>query len=223
MDERTLVDIRQYSFDEFVSFLFARDVQFEAEQSDLNKWDPWDRHIEVIFDSEQVSRHYVRLFTEPGFLLERFSKAQLEDGFWAIQGPNLDCSVLRILESTPPVASREQCVSSMFYLFRDFFAKEPLETAGSMWWDSLCFSWHRGNRERSKDGEDLRLQNVIFQTLVRILDLDSEFCHRASLHGLGHLQHPDTEKVIEEFIGKHPSLTDAQKAYALAAARFKVL
>jgi len=111
----------------------------------------------------------------------------------------------------------------MLDLFRDFFTKEPLDTAGNMWWDSLCFDWHCGNRKREWGGEDLLLQDVIFRTLTSILDLDSEFCQKAALHGLGHLHHPDTPGLIQQFIERNPSMPYELKAYALDAAKFEVL
>jgi hypothetical protein len=111
----------------------------------------------------------------------------------------------------------------MFYLFRDLFAKGPLDTSVGMWWDSLCYDWHCGNRKRERGGEDSELQDVFFETLSRVLAIDSLACQRAALHGLGHLHHPQTNELIEGFIGEHPDLTQSQLDYARAAARFKVL
>jgi hypothetical protein len=224
MEERTAVDISQYTYEEFIAFLFERDVQPKAGQSDPKKWNPWHWHIEAIFDSKRTCEYYVRLFRDPTFLLDRFSRAQLEEGFWAIQASSLECSVYNILSDTNlPFAVRNDCITSMFDLFRNFFAKEPLETAGNMWWDSLCYDWQCGNRKRERGSEDLLLQDVMFQTLASILDLDSEPCHGAALHGLGHLHHPETEKLVQRFVERHPRLTEEQKKYALAAAKFNVL
>jgi len=213
------IDISQCSFDEFVSFLFARDVPDETEKSD-----PWYWNTEVTFDPQRACEYYVRLFRRPAFLMERFSKSQLEEGFWAIQGPNLSCSVSGLIWNMDlEFATRQQCVQSMLDLFKNLFAVEPLDTSAQMWWDSLCYEWHCGNRNRQQGGEDLLMQDVIFQTLTAILALDSEFCQGAALHGLGHLHHPETAELIECYIRQHPSLTREQRDYALAAARFTVL
>ena len=67
------------------------------------------------------------------------------------------------------------------------------------------------------------MQDVLFETLAEILAVDSETCQGAALHGLSHLHHPKTEELVARFIESHPSLTAEQKAYALAAAKFKVL
>jgi hypothetical protein len=217
--QRTNIDVSQYSFDEFISFLFARDVPAENE-----KQEPWDWSIDVTFVPQRVCKYYVQLFRQPESLLERFSKSQLEQGFWAIQGPNLDCGVERLLSDTGlPFADREECIRSMFDLFARLFASEPLDSSVQMWWDSLCYDWHCGNRNRERGGEDLQLQDVMFQTLARILSIDSQICQGAALHGLGHLHHPGTPELVESYIREHPSLTKEWKDYALAAARFEVM
>ena len=213
------VDLTESSFEDFVAFLFDRDVSVELEGRDYWYW-----HVTVEFDARRICAYYVRLFRQPEFLLNRFTKAQLEEGFWAIHGPNLDCSVSRIIEDSDlPLSVRKECISSMEDLFERLFAKEPFDSSVQMWWDSLCYDWHCGNRNRESGGEDLELQDSFFHTLARVLASDSWICQGAALHGLGHLHHPQTKELIERFIDKHPSLTAEQKVYALAAAKFEVL
>lgn len=84
----------------------------------------------------------------------------------------------------------------MAVLFERLFVNEPLDTSIHMWWDSLCYAWHCGNRKRENGGEDSESQDVFFQTLVKVLALDSWICQRAALHGLGHLHHPETAEVM---------------------------
>jgi hypothetical protein len=81
-------------------------------------------------------------------------------------------------------------------LFTQLFANESLETSVQMWWDSLCYDWNSGNRDRSRGGEDALMQDVLFETLSELLNSDSETCQGAVLHGLGHLHHPRTEELI---------------------------
>jgi hypothetical protein len=219
MEERIQVDVSQYSFDEFISFLFARGVPGKTEE-----YDPWYFHVEVTFAPRRVCDYYLQLFRQPEFLLKRFSKDQIEEGFWVIQGPNLDCSVSRLIWNADvefPV--REECVRTMFDLYKRLFAVEHLDSSAQMWWDSICYDWHCGNRNRDRGGEDLEMQDVIFETLSRILSLDSEFCQRAALHGLGHLHHPETQELVDLYLKSHLSLSEESRAYALAAAKFEVL
>jgi hypothetical protein len=219
MKEPIPVDLSNCSFDEFVSFLFARDVPDKSA-----KYEPWYYDLETAFDPERICTYYVQLFTSPEILLERFSKEQLEEGFWAIQSPNLDCGAYRLLvDSDLTLEAKAQCVAAMFELFRKLFATEPLDSSVQMWWDSFCYDWHCGNRKRERAGEDLLLQDAMFQTLSNILSLDSEICHRAALHGLGHLHHPDTKGLIARYIEERPLLNKEMKEYALTAAEFKIM
>jgi len=128
MQESVRVDLTNVSFDEFITFLFDREVSSDAE-----KRDPWYWHVETTFDPAVICAYYMRLFQEPEFLSTRFSKAQLETGFWAIQGPNLNCSAYRIIQETDlPFSLREKCIRSMFNLFIRLFFTESLDTSVSM-------------------------------------------------------------------------------------------
>jgi len=217
------VDLTNVSFDEFVAFLFDHEINHSM-PPESEKYDPWYFHVEVEFDAKNVGAYYVRMFQQPEFLLTRFTKAQLEEGFWAIQGPNLICSVSRIIEdSDVPLPIREECIRSMADLFKRLFATEPFDTSVQMWWDSLCYDWHCGNRKRERGGEDLELQKFFFETLAKVLAIDSWICQGAALHGLGHLHHPQTKELVDRYLDKNRSLTLEQKAYALAAAEFQVL
>jgi hypothetical protein len=219
MEQPTQIDLTNFTFEEFVAFLFDHDVPPKSE-----KYDPWYFHVEVEFDAKKICAYYVQLFREPEFLLSRFTKPQLDEGFWAIQGPNLDCSVSQIIaDSDQPISIREESIVSMADLYKRLFAKEPLDSSVQMWWDSLCYDWHSGNRNRERGGEDLELQDMLLGALTNVLAIDSWICQGAALHGLGHLHHPHTIELIERYIGEHPSLTEEQKAYALAASRFEVL
>ena len=109
----------------------------------------------------------------------------------------------------------------MYNLYERFFLKEPLETSSHMRWDALAFDWDCDNRSRENGGEDELMQDVMFETLGHILILPSETCQAAALHGLGHLHHPKTKKVIERFLS-HPVSPELHD-YALAASRFEVL
>jgi hypothetical protein len=213
----TDIDITNYSFDEFVSFVFDHDVAAEHEE-------PWYWKIpDVMFASRHVCAYYVQLFRKPEFLLERFSKPQLEQGFWAIFG-GPDWALQHLLWDTNiPFAQRKECVGAMFDLFSRFFSTEPLEGACMMWWDGICYDWHCRLRVRERGGEDLEMQDVMFETMSAILFLDSPHCQKAALHGLGHLRHPDTQPLVERYLEAHRSLAEADREYALAAARFEVL
>jgi hypothetical protein len=210
--------LADFSYDEFVSFIFDREIRVRD-----GAYHPWYFDVAVVFDARRVCEFYTRLFRRPEFLLDKYSKAQLEEGFWAIHGDAFDCCAQRIIWDTDVLfASRCECVRSMSDLFKRLFALEPLETAVIMWWDSLCYDWQCGNRDRQRGGEDRSLQDVMFEVLADLLQNDSEICQDAALHGVGHLHHPATQQLIEDYLMQRPSLTKERQQYALAAARFDV-
>jgi len=211
------------SFEEFIDFLFDHKVvPIPDTQSDAPE--PWYWHSEVEYDAVAVVGYYIRLFSNPRFLLLKFSRDQLEQGFWAIHSGNLECSVDQMIwHKGVPFEDREHCVQSMFHLFEKLFAYDSFDTSVNMWWDSLAYDWHCGNRSRSNGGEDQLIQDVMFQTLGRILSLPSEACQMSALHGLGHLHHPDTQNLIERFLRENCSASAKLREYAQEAARFEVL
>lgn len=143
MEQQAAVDLTGYSFDEFMEFMFARETP-DAERENAERGigernsehanpGPWYWKTDVTFVPSMVCEYYTRLFQDPQFLTGRFSPTQLEEGFWAIQGPNLDCSVSRILEDADlTLTMRADCIRAMFDLFKRLFASAPLDTSVSM-------------------------------------------------------------------------------------------
>lgn len=216
-------DIRGYSFDEFIDFIFNHEVNERLTNGERPK-DPWYYMSEVECSPETVIEYYIRLFKEPEFLFSRFSREQLEQGFWLVPGESLECSIGEVIwDESVTFENRAECVRSMFYLYEKFFAIDFLKSSGEMWWDSLCYDWHCGNRSRSNGGEDLLMQDVMFETLERILALSSENSQAAALHGLGHLHHPKTVEVIDAYLERNQHLDLGLVDYARAASRFEVL
>jgi hypothetical protein len=219
----TSLDITNYSFEAFVAFLFEHPV-VPVPSPGTGEPEPWYWSMETTFDPLVVAGHYIHLFTQPQPALSQYSGPELEQGFWAIVSGNLNCSVAEIIwDTSVPLEIRESAIRSMYYLYRDFFASHPLETADNMWWDSLAYDWHCGNRLRSNGGEDHSMQEVMFEVLSKILDLPEAHTRYAALHGLGHLHHPATPQLVERWLGKHESLDPDLICYAQEAARFEVM
>ncbi|MCU1302261.1 MAG: hypothetical protein JWQ87_2545 [Candidatus Sulfotelmatobacter sp.] len=218
MPDHEEIDISGYSYDEFVSFVFDREIRAQE-----GRYHPWYFDVKVAFNASRLCEFYIRLFRSPDFLLRKYSRAQLEEGFWAIHGGAFDGSVQNLIWNTDvPFPSRCECLKSMSDLFKCLFATEPLETSVFMWWDSICYEWECGNNQR-RDGEHVPMQNIIFEVLADLLQNDSQICQHAALHGLGHLHHPATQELVEAYLGQRPSLTQERRQYALAAARFDIL
>lgn len=215
-------DIISASFDEFVEFLFAHEIiPIPKESSEPS---PWYWQVEVEYDPINIAQYYTQLFSKPEFLVSTYTKGQLEQGFWAIQSCNLGCGVLEIIwETEISFNIREECVRAMATLFEYLFTKEPLDTSVNMWWDSLTFDYCCNNRSRLNGAEDAAMQDVMFETLTKILSQSAVHCQEAALHGLGHLMHPDTTKIIDKYIAKNKLIDPSLRDYAKEAARFEIM
>ena len=141
-----------------------------------------------------------------------------------MQTGNLDCAVSEITwHGAVPFGLRASCIRAMFCLLERLFSKATLETSVEMWWDSPAYDWACGNRSRANGGEGEPMQDVMFETLSRVLELGSPHCQGAAQHGLGDLQHPGTEALIQSYLDHDDSMEPALREYARAAARFDVL
>jgi hypothetical protein len=213
MELREPSDLTNISFDEFVSLIFVRDMPPPRRGDSTRRFTTWGWSL----TPQKCAPITCNCFTGRSFWFRasRSSNLKRDSGqSWAIpsNGPR-----------PTSLSSRKDCIESVAVLFERLFANEPLDTSVHMWWDSLCYAWHCGNRNRERGGEDLELQDIFFQTLSKVLAIDSWICQGAALHGLGHLHHPGTKELVNRYLDENPSLTTEQKAYALAAAEFQVL
>ena len=217
------VDLSNATLHEFVLFLFNRPVVPVPERPGDGP-EPWYWNTETTFNPEHIAGLYIQLFSRGTALLGSYSDAQLEQGFWAIHGCNLDCSAGNIIwEPSVPLEKRSELVQSMRYIFKGLLAERTLDTAIDMWWDSLAYDWHCGNRARANGGEDAQMQDVMFETLCSILDSPAGHIQYAALHGLGHLHHPNTDLAVKTWLASRPSTDPDLVSYAEAAARFEVM
>lgn len=197
-------DLRNATLDQFAQYIFEN-----AESKWKDECDP-----AVDLNPSEFATLYTKLFSNPTFLLDRFTLKQLECGFWEIQSCNMPGNAGEIIfDGTVPFELRRLCIESMYSLYDNIFAIPLLPLICDMWWDGIAYGYCCGNYSR-KNEDQRQLQDVMFSTLCRILALSSEPCQYGALHGLGHLLHPDTKQVIEEFLRSHKSFEG--EAYARA-------
>jgi hypothetical protein len=207
-------DLRDISFDAFLDLIFDRPVADKAKKEKEWYWKVGiNRWIEM--DRPHLVDLYAELFSRSDELPGRYSKDKLEQGFWFMMGGSLEFTPDELIRDDElSIDLKERLIKSMYFLYEKFFYDAPLQTSSYMWWDSFAYSYCvPGSRDPVNNEEHRRIQDTMFHTLVRILALDSEICQVAALHGLGHLRHPDTKKVIEDFMKRHPNLTEKQIDY----------
>ncbi|MEM9477785.1 MAG: hypothetical protein AAGA71_21050 [Pseudomonadota bacterium] len=71
--------------------------------------------------------------------------------------------------------------------------------------------------------EHKRIQDAMFKTLAKILKRSATDCQSAALHGLNHVAHPNTVRLIESFIKDHAELSGESIDYARLCAKGQVL
>lgn len=201
-------DLRTCSYNEFLDFVFEHPVEREH-------W-YWGK-LDVVFDADHNTELLTELFTNARPLLERYTREQLEQGFWALQSGCVDGLVEHVMfDFTVSFEKRAECIRAMFFLYRDLFAVDDLGTSSNMWWDCIASSYSVCHRSQTTSEDDRKIQDVMFETLTKILYLESEECQGAALHGLGHLRHPNTETVIRDWVGTQPDLSEDDLEYAEA-------
>jgi hypothetical protein len=199
------------TFDDFVKFFFENGAEPFRRES--------DEEPELIYRPAQAVRFYEMLFTSARDLPKRYDSRQIDAGFAAMIDCNVPMYVTDLIWNEDlEIEAREAMVSAMAVLFRDLFDRTPLFGTPFMWWDAITYDFECGNRKRTESEEVQRLQDRMFETLVRILDLPSSESQRAALHGLGHLQHPETTAAIEGYLASKPDLASDLRAYARQSA-----
>lgn len=125
-----------------------------------------------------------------------------------------------VWSSNASVEAKENLIISLYDLYENLYQYNFSEPSGSMWWNSLAYQFHAdsdtGQSRGSYSSEKLRIQDVMFETIKRILVIPSSACQGAALHGLEHMRHPDTEQVIMDYIKSHPGLSKEDRQYTLA-------
>jgi hypothetical protein len=204
------IDLSNASFDDFVRFWFDHSIDPRAMKPRSDPDFAWYRNIEIRSEPVHYAESFIRLFGAPEFLLNRYSKDQLEEGFFAMMSPMVQGGLDALVWSAQlSLEVRERMVCSMYELFARLFAREPLDSASYMWWDLLS---DRMAEDQSADGA--RLRQTMFDVLCRILNLDARSCQVAALHGLNHLEDPRTEVVVKEWLSRHPALDPKLQTFA---------
>lgn len=179
------------SFEQFLDFGFDRGLEDQF----------WFHSEEFLLgDTEVAARYLIRLFRAPEILTEKYSPWQIEQGLRFVT--NLLCFIKfdgLLWDKDLAFSLREELIASTFDLFARYFARHPTDTVGFMWWDIIAYGYYMENGQ-PEDEDGARVQQTMFETLRKILEIDSEECQKSALHGLGHLKHPETEKTIRNFL-----------------------
>lgn len=178
--------------------------------------------------------HLTRLFDDAGVLLRPYSDAQVNQGFWFIVGCGSSDYLFALGDRAIPWDERRRCVRSMRHVFEHCFAARcsphlsHLDEPGAGPLNSICYMWW--DIAPSFGGPDepdaARLHAEVIGVTEHALGLASDACREGALHGLGHWQATDPERVdavIDRFLARTPSARPELRAYALRARYGNVL
>ncbi len=214
--DQPLFDFSRLNFDEFVSFFFDHDIateEFWYLDSDLLCMSDFDD--EGVASPRVIVGHMTRLFTNFADIPLRFSPPQINAGIWAMLSHQPFRSQKHLWLQSTPLVERLDCIHSMYSVYAGYVAKssaEVMENCFSMWWDWVASSFWQHVHFVNKIGEgdvaslnreQTSLLGAMFQTLSRILALTDRRTQEYSLHGLGHLHHPDVRNVVQRFLDSH--------------------
>src|SRR5690348_16702258 len=115
------------SFDDHVEYFFGRWSLIRRFTS-----------LEDDVDPLETINFYIQLFNQPAFLFEKYSREQLEQGFWQMQSAGFEASVgFLVGNASLPLALRLDCIRATYYLYKYLFSADILIHSGNMWWDCI--------------------------------------------------------------------------------------
>jgi len=221
-EELPELDLSLFSLDEFVQFLFDRELVPEKELFDYFRSDPRGSKFDGVVASSPntLVDHLTQVFSSFGQIAGKCSLALIDQTVWGMIGPSLNLSRY-FFDSTVPLSKRVECISAIYHVFGDYVSKHDGEFSSElsgfdMWWDLVLDEFwlpprsaRSGEHEISHLDDDSRaLLDAMFETLTRILDLPDHESQKSALHGLGHLHHPGVRSVVQSFIdAKHPGFS----------------
>lgn len=217
-------DLRNICFEGFLDFIFDRPVAPQFQESNWGQvsrsaacwYDSID--LDVDFDPARNCEYFALLFSDPLAVMERYNRSQLEQGFWWTQTSFNDGSAGDVLwTGSLPLGRRIAMVQSMQYLYAELFAFEPLDRAPLNWWESMArripgcaggITWWADRQY---------IEEAMFQTSASLLELDAENCRLAALRGLAYLAHPGKQRLIGDYLDRHPGLDEDHRRHAEGA------
>ncbi len=213
--------LREASIEEWIEFLFARPVSDPAWfwETDADRWEG---------SPASTAKLLAETFERCGELLEPFDDEQVGQALWMIaSSAGSDISRL-MLDEVVPWDLRKRALESIFPLFRDCFAvrcsnhlghldepdSNPLNASCYMWWELFPVLPEPENPALAERDD------LVLSVMAGALEIPSQACQEAALHGLGKWEraYPDrVHEVVERFIWANRKIRTPLRHYAYAA------
>ncbi len=224
-------DLSALTYPQFLAFFLDRPVVGDKNEDDLFR-SGIDRF--VASDPTTVVGYLETTCRSLAELVKVYSPEQLDQGLWAVFGAGISCEQYLFVPAVD-CRLRIDCVESMYLPFRDVVVHHSGDIRGSfywMWWDLILHTFWLSTDQYKVDRSDLDAKQLIehlrqvmsrvedysalthdqeliagamYQTLSKILALNSRGCQWCALHGLGHLHHPLAGELVQRYLDEHRS------------------
>jgi hypothetical protein len=200
----------------------------------------WSPNADTLdLSHERKLQLVTQLFEKPAEIFQRFSDAQVNQGFWFLLGSGGDA--MRGLDDENIAWDlRWRCICSFPSVFAGLFAARstphlshlrrseipdepglsPLNDVCYMWWDFDCWC---AQPERTTHR---KIDAAFLEVMKQSLALPHDACRESSLHGLGHWHrgYPgESESIIDNFLSQTVPIREELRQYALQARQGCVL
>ncbi|RYG32951.1 hypothetical protein EON81_19415 [bacterium] len=176
-----------FSFEEWVKYVFDHPTEPPERWWSSSAID-WGEEA----NPERTLEYLIRLFSEPEFLITRFSRAQIDQGLAFVTSSWNHMFVWR--EEKIPWPERRRGLDAMIPLYikllapvygddRGWGQSSPSERptfACYMWWENIPL--YGGLEHPDRD----RINDAVLHVFEEVLKMDSEACLESVIHGLGH-------------------------------------
>jgi hypothetical protein len=206
-------DLRNATYDEIVEFVFNHLPEDEVDE----KWYWKQLDDDVQIEPRQAIAFLTQLCTSPANLLHRFTLRQIAEGVNFLFGARAQHEFSEQLwNGQIPWPERRRCIQLIPNLYTQVFELDEYGIGGCafMLWDSIAYGYYCGNRDPGTDAEDARVQDAMFEALVAMLRSDHSETLRGAIHGLGHLQHRESNRAIRNLLSSSRELDPDVRVYA---------
>lgn len=214
--QQNYLNLDKAQYHDFVHFISHANIQLEFNDSPEDKvLLPARNWLEG--KPERLLSFYQQYFERSNRLLEQHSTRQLDNILHFILGHSHYGIKALTYDSRINFASRQAVVQAIYDLYAKLLIDDPIEYHRHMLWDDLAFSYTMDFFDYYfNEDEKQPLQNVMFETLTKILIINNRDCQFAALHGLNHLRHPETETLIRQYMASQDDLTEDDVEFAQA-------
>lgn len=214
--QQNYIHVDKADYQDFVKFISHPNILLEFKDSvEVSYICPARNWIEG--NPTRLLAFYQQFFEQSRTLLDEYTPKQLDKILQFIFGHYHYGVNSLIYDSRIAFVSRQAVIQAIYNLYTKLFIHDPIEYHRYMLWDDLAFNYTVDSfAYYFKEEEKTLLQNVMFETLGKILNIKNKDCQFAALHGLNHLRHPETESLIRQYMASHDDLTEDDIEFAEA-------